>query len=123
MKFALMLIVYAAITLILGPIWSYWVLMLFWAITGALFGGGAARAFFSAALAVGLVWIGQSFWITWSTASPLPEKMGEIIGGVSKGILMGITGVMGFLIGGMSALTGNRFRKLFEKKRPYYFRG
>ncbi|MBD8490107.1 hypothetical protein IFO69_15225 [Echinicola sp. CAU 1574] len=121
MKFLLWMLLFALITLLASPFLTYWVMMLIWAILGIILGGDGVKAFFSAAMGVGIVWLGKSFWVTWSTASPLPEMMGEIMGINHQGALMLITALMGALIGGFSALTGNRFRKLFEKKQPYYY--
>ncbi len=121
MRFLFLMLLYAAVAFFIGPFLPYWVMMLVLAIIGALIGGYGLHAFFSAALAVGLVWLAKSFWITWITDSPLPEMMADIIGVNGEGVLMVITGFIGFLMAGLSALTGNRFRKLFEKKQPYYY--
>ncbi|UCS93262.1 hypothetical protein KZP23_21855 [Echinicola marina] len=122
MKFVIYIIVYALITMVLGHFLGYWLMMVVWGILGATLGGEGSLAFFSAAIGVGLAWFGQSIWISLGTGSPLPEMMGEIMQLGGRGVVMTLTGLIGFLIGGFSALTGNRFRKLFEKKKPYYFR-
>lgn len=121
MKFVIYVIGYVLITMILGHFFGYWLMMVFWAILGAVFGGDGTLTFFSAALGVGLAWFGQSVWISLGTGSPLPDMMGEIMQLGGRGVVMALTGLIGFLIGGFSALTGNRFRKLFEKKKTYYF--
>ncbi|WP_186758756.1 hypothetical protein [Echinicola salinicaeni] len=122
MKFVIYVIAYALITMILGHFLGYWLMMVVWAILGAVIGGDGTLKFFSAALGVGLAWFGQSVWISLNTGSPLPEMMGEIMQLGGRGVVMALTGLIGFVIGGFSALTGNSFRKLFEKKKPYYFR-
>ncbi|GAB3654819.1 hypothetical protein GCM10028791_25710 [Echinicola sediminis] len=122
MKILIYILLFAFVTLLGGPFLSYWLMMLVWAILGALIGGDSTTKFFSAALGVGAVWFGQTLWISFTTGSPLPEMMGEIMQVGGRAVLMAITGLLGFLLGGFSALTGDRFRKLFEKKKTYYFK-
>ncbi|AWW29653.1 hypothetical protein DN752_05695 [Echinicola strongylocentroti] len=121
MKFILWLAVYIIVTLLCGPWLTYWMMMLVWAVLGAVIGGKGAKVFFAAALGVGLTWLGMSYWITVHTASALPGQMAEIMGMGSAELMMLVTAFLGMVIGGFSALTGNRFRKLFERKSVYYF--
>ncbi|WP_229683548.1 hypothetical protein [Echinicola rosea] len=108
-------------TVLLGPWLTYWMMMLVWAAMGAAIGGNGSRVFFAAGLGVGLTWLGQGYWITVNTGSQLPEQMADIMGMGNGEVLMLVTALLGFLIGGFSALTGNRFRTLFERNTPYYF--
>lgn len=109
------------VTVLMGPWLTYWMMMLVWAVLGAALGGRGTHVFFAAALGVGLTWLAQSYWITVDTGSHLPRQVAEIMGMGKEELLMLVTALLGFLIGGFSALTGNRFRKLFERNTPYYF--
>ena len=42
--------------------------------------------------------------------------MAEIMGFSDDLALFGVTALLGFLSGGLAALTGNRLRKIFEKE-------
>ncbi|QDH81262.1 hypothetical protein FKX85_20395 [Echinicola soli] len=121
MKFTLWLLIYVIATVLMGPWLTYWMMMLVWAVMGAAIGGKGSHVFFAAALGVGLGWLGQCYWITVDTTSQLPDQMATIMGMGKGEVLMLITALLGFLIGGFSALAGNRFRKLFERSTPYYF--
>lgn len=104
----------------LGPFLSYWGLMLLIGLLAAFVGGKGTGAFFSAALAVGAVWLLVPFLITLNTGSDLPEKVSQIMNIDHSFVLLLATSSIGFLIGGFGALTGNRFRRLFEKDRINY---
>ncbi|WP_194774229.1 hypothetical protein [Pararhodonellum marinum] len=108
--------------LFLGPIFPFWGLMLVLTVLAAIIGGRAWLAFFAAGSAVGLVWLLVPLWISVRSGSDLPEKMGSIIGIENSIYLMLLTALIGVLIGGFSALTGNLFRKLFQTKPVGYYK-
>lgn len=119
MKFFAQFFFSALLALLLGPHFPYWVLMLLIALSAVVIKGNGFTAFSSAALGVGLVWLIVPLVIWSTTGSELPEKIGEIMGISNSALLVGISGLMGFLIGGSSALTGNLFGKLFERNEFY----
>lgn len=119
MRYLLLFILSGLSAYVLGVYLPHWGLMVVVAFLGALVGGNGWAAFFSAALAVGAVWFFVPLMISLKTDSDLPEKMAGIMGFEDSLILFAVTAGMGFLLGGFGALTGNRFRKLFEKNKKY----
>jgi len=121
MKFFVLFIIAALVALFLGPFVPYWGLMFVWGACAALIGGKRLTAFFAAGLGVALVWFALPMWITVSTGSELPARIGNIMGLENPILLVLVTCLLGFFIAGLSALTGNSFRKIFEEQSsPYY---
>lgn len=65
---------------------------------------------------MGLAWLGQALLISMSTSSTLPDKMGILMGLGSGLAVFGLTTALGFILGGLSGLTGVLFRNLIQKK-------
>lgn len=119
MRFFNQLILAFAIAYLLGPRVPYWIIMVFVTGLAAFFRGNAFLSFAAGALGVGLVWLLVPL-VAWSVSdSSLPGKMAEIMGLGNGALLLGITGFLGFLVGGSSALTGNLLGKLLERNRIY----
>lgn len=121
MRFSLLFILSATCAYVFGAYLPHWGLMLVIGALAAAVGGKDWMAFFSAGMAVGAVWFFVPLLIVIRTGSDLPEKMSLIMGLGSDLALFGATALLGFLIGGFGALTGNRLRKFFEKDsdKPY----
>lgn len=120
MKFFTLCIVSGLAALLLGPLMPFWVLMFVIGISAALIGGKRITAFFGGGLGMAIVWFAIPLWITIRTGSELPLRIGAIMGLDNPIILILITCLIGFLIGGLSAWTGNSFRKIFkEPDMPY----
>lgn len=115
MRFSILFILSGLCAYLFGAYLPHWGLMLVIGVLAFAVGGKSSVAFFSAALAVGVVWFFVPLLIVLRTGSNLPEKMAEIMGLGGDLPLFGATSLLGFLIGGLGALTGNRLRKLFEK--------
>jgi hypothetical protein len=116
MRFTLMFILSGLCAYLFGAYLPHWGLMLAIGVLAVAVGGKGTMAFFSAALAVGVVWFLVPFLTMLRTGSGLPEKMTEIMGLGNDLPLFGVTSLIGFLIGGLGALSGNKLRKIFEKK-------
>lgn len=119
MRLIVQLLINALIAYGLGGLVPYWVIMIL--IGGLAVGwkGPAINAFIAGALGVGLVWLLVPL-ITWSaTDSELPDLIARIMGMENGALLVGITALLGFLIGGSSALTGNLLWKLFQRNQFY----
>lgn len=120
MKFLILFVCSGVAALILGPFIPYWGIMLSIAVLAAILGGKGVYSFFSAGLGMGLVWYLIPLMIQWDTESTLPERVAQIMGLEHEGLLLAATSFLGFLMGGLAALTGNLFRKLFEKDKGFY---
>ncbi len=116
MRFSLLFILSGMCAYFLGAYLPHWGIMLVIGLLAAAVGGRGSMAFFAAALAVGAVWFFAPLWITISTDTDFPGKMAEVMGFDNDLALFGITALIGFLLGGLAALTGNRLRKIFEKE-------
>ena len=120
MRFLVLFFLSILVAYLLGPVLPHWALMLVIAFLAALVGGGGASAFFAAALAVAVVWFFVPFFIIRETGSAPSDNMALIFGLRSPLFLMGATSLPGCFLGGFSALTGNLFRKIFEKDKLTY---
>jgi len=120
MKFFTLCIVSALAALLLGPLMPFWGLMFVIGICAALIGGKRITAFLGAGLGMALVWFALPLWITIRTGSELPVRIGTIMGLENPIILILITSLIGFLVAGFSAWTGNSFRKILSQPdMPY----
>lgn len=115
MRFLFLFILSGLTAFFFGVYLPHWGLMLAIAVLAGLIGGDGWMAFFAAGLAVGAVWLFVPYTIISETSSDLPEKVASIMGQGNSALLYVATSLMGFLIAGFGALTGNRFRNLFEK--------
>ncbi|REG91468.1 hypothetical protein [Algoriphagus antarcticus] len=116
MKFILLTFLVALLVIVINPFLPYWAIMILIAILAALVGIKGAGAFFAGGFGMGLAWLGQSIYVSSISGSSLPEKMGELMGLGSDMALFAFTGILGFLLGAFSALSGSLFRKLFKRK-------
>lgn len=116
-RFTALLILSALFILILGPFFSYPVLMIGVFILAYLVGGNGSSSFFAGGLSFGLIWLFQAIFISIHTNSSLPDKMADLMGLGESNLLWVATGMIGFLLGGFSALSGSLLRNLFKKKR------
>jgi hypothetical protein len=123
MRFIAITILTILIVVFLNPVAPYWMVMIGIFLVATLIKPTGGGAFFGGALGMGLAWIGQSIYIGLVTASPLPDRMGELMGMGSGMTLVAITGVLGFLLGGLSAWSGTLFRKLFKKTPENVYKG
>lgn len=115
MKFAVLFVSSALIWLILGNLIPYWGIMVLIFGVAVMVQTDGITAFLATGLGVGMVWLFLPLYIWITTESDLPNRMGEIVGLKNSTFLLAITGVIGFLLGGFSGLTGNLLRKIFHR--------
>lgn len=101
----------------------YWIVMILIGIISAVFGLNGGSSFMAGGLGMGLVWIALSFYLSIESGSDLPQKMAELLGVGSGMTLVAITGIIGFLLGGFSAMTGSLFRKVTKREPNNIYRG
>ena len=114
-----LIIVLGAIAESFFPWWSVVVVAAFVAF---LFNEKSAAAFAGGFLAVGILWFAYAFILDLQSHSILTPKIVEMLQLSSKNHLYVFTALIGSIAGGMGALTGNLFRKLFVKEKSDYFR-
>jgi hypothetical protein len=116
MKFLLFTLLSALVVVFLNIVAPYWVVMIAVTALAALIRPTVWGGFLGGGLGMGLVWLGQTLYISAVTSSTLPDKMGALIGLGSGLSLMLLTAVLGFILGGCSGLLGVMFRNLIQKK-------
>jgi hypothetical protein len=116
MKFLLFTLLSALVVVFLNIVAPYWVVMIAVTALAALIRPTVWGGFLGGGLGMGLVWLGQTVYISAVTSSTLPDKMGALMGLGSGLNLMLLTAVLGFILGGCSGLLGVMFRNLIQKK-------
>lgn len=123
MKFLLFTLLSALLVVFLNIVSPYWVVMIALTVLAGLIRPSVWGGFFGGGLGIGLVWLGQTVYISTVTSSTLPDKMGALMGLGSGLSLMVLTAVLGFILGGCSGLLGVMFRNLVQKKRRDVYLG
>jgi len=116
MKFLLFTLLSALVVVFLNIVAPYWMVMIAVTALAALIRPTVWGGFLGGGLGMGLVWLGQTLYISAVTSSTLPDKMGALMGLGSGLSLMLLTAVLGFFLGGCSGLLGVKFRELIQKK-------
>jgi hypothetical protein len=116
MKFLLFTLLSALVVVFLNIVAPYWMVMIAVTALAALIRPTVWGGFLGGGLGMGLVWLGQTVYISAVTSSTLPDKMGALMGLGSGLSLMLLTAVLGFILGGSSGLLGVKFRNLIQKK-------
>jgi hypothetical protein len=116
MKFLLFTLLSALVVVFLNIVAPYWMVMIAVTALAALIRPTVWGGFLGGGLGMGLVWLGQTLYISAVTSSSLPDKMGALMGLGSGLSLMLLTAVLGFILGGCSGLLGVKFRNLIQKK-------
>jgi hypothetical protein len=123
MRFILFILITLGIVIFLNPFFPYWVIMILIGVGSGLLGLIGFQGFLAGGLGMGLAWLGQAIFISTSTGSSLPNKIGELMGLGSGMTVVGLTAIIGFLLGGLSGLTGSLLRNLFRKEPDNLYRG
>ena len=123
MKFLLFTLLSALLVVFLNIVSPYWVVMIALTVLAGLIRPSVWGGFLGGGLGMGLVWLGQTVYISTVTSSTLPDKIGALMGLGSGLSLMVLTAVLGFILGGCSGLLGVMFRNLVQKKRRDVYLG
>jgi len=115
-KFLGLFILVSLLVVLVGPYVPYWVLMIGVALASFLIGSGNFSSFLSCGLSFGLTWLVLSLYISIITDSELPQRMSKLMGLENESLILIGTGVLGFIVGSFSGLTGAMFRSLFQRK-------
>jgi len=123
MKFLLFTLLSALVVVFLNIVAPYWAVMIALTVLAGIIRPSGWGGFFGGGLGMGLVWLGQTVYISAVTSSTLPDKMGALMGLGSGLNLMLLTAVLGFILGGFSGLLGVMFRNLVQKNRRDVYLG
>lgn len=123
MKFFGFLILTALLVVFVGPFVPYWILMVGIFFLALVLKPGNLVAFFGGGFGFALSWVGLSLYLTIDTGSDLGGKMAAILSVQSSTVLLIVTGIVGFLLGAFSSLSGSMLRKLFKKKPDNIYGG
>jgi hypothetical protein len=123
MKFLLFTLLSALVVVFLNIVAPYWAVMIALTVLAGIIRPSGWGGFFGGGLGMGLIWLGQTVYISAVTSSTLPDKMGALMGLGSGLNLMLLTAVLGFILGGFSGLLGVMFRNLVQKNRRDVYLG
>lgn len=123
MRFILLTVLVSLLVVFLNPYLPYWAVMIGVGLLALLVYPNGIGGFFGGGLGMGLTWLGQTIYLGMLTSSSLPEKLGELMGLGSNLSLSLITGILGFLLGSFSGLSGVMLRKLFKKVPQDIYKG
>jgi hypothetical protein len=122
MRFILLTILSVLLVVFLGPLVSFWILMIGVGGLSSLIYPSSFGGFMGGGLGMGLSWVGLSIYLGLTTASTLPDRMGELMG-MSGMALVAFTGILGFILGAFSGLSGVLFRKLIQHVPQNVYQG
>ena len=113
----------AIIVLFINPLVPFWCIMIMIALLSGMVNPNAWGGFIGGGLGMGLTWFGQSTYLVIVTGSSLPDRMGELMSVGSGMTLVGVTGLVGFLLGAFSGWTGVLFRNMIQKIPQNVYKG
>ncbi len=123
MKFFGILILSTLIVVFVSPFLAYWMIMVLLGVLSLLLKPGKGAAFWGGGLGMGFSWLGQSYFLSINTGSVLPGQMADLMQLGSSIYLFLITGVLGFLLGGLASLSGAMLRNILKKRPDNVYRG
>jgi len=122
MRFFIKIVIIAALVYFGGPHFGWWWIAVSAFIGGAILKSTGFQSFFAGAFGVGLIWLWMALKIDMTTESILTQKIADMFNLGQAEFLIGITVLIGSLVGALSCWTGHNFRKLFEgRKRGAYY--
>ncbi|MEM8526441.1 MAG: hypothetical protein AAGG68_17500 [Bacteroidota bacterium] len=105
------------LTLLVQLFLPWWSLVIVAAVVGLFFSYKyGAVSFLAGFLAVGLLWLLSSVWLSSGAENQvLANRVGELFGGMSRIYLVYTTAMLGAVLGGLAAMTGTLGRKLVKQ--------
>ncbi len=111
MKILIHILIVALLGFVMAQFLPWWNVAIAGFLAALLLRRSYGQAFFGGFLGIFILWTGMAFWITWSTGSPLPERVAEMISpSMSDWGLALLTGVIGGLVAGFASIAGRAFR-------------
>lgn len=123
MRFILLTVLVALLVVFLNPIAPYWIVMIGIFMISTLLNPNGIGGFMGGGLGMGLTWLGQCIYLGVISSSSLPDRLGELMGLGSGNSLIAVTGILGFLLGAFSGLTGVLFRRVLQNTPKNVYKG
>ena len=121
MVFILRLVLIAISCFGLGYIMPWWSIVVCTFVISFFLPGNSFNAFLSGFLGIGLVWMVMAWKFDMESGSNMSTKIIDLFPIDDHILLIVVTGLIGAIVGGFSAVTGNTFRQLFIKKKKQSF--
>ena len=123
-RFIFQLILVVALSYLSHFVLPWWGVLVGSALATMLVYNKTLSSFFAGFIGLGALWFYMAYSIDVINQSLLSDKVATLLGLTSGFQLVLVTAVLGALIGGFSALTGNYFIALFKKEKinrsPYH---
>ena len=117
MRLILQILVTAFLGLILAQFMPWWSVAIAAAAAGYFFKGHRGKSFLAGFLGIFLLWFLAALYIKISTGSDFPDRFAMLFPFPLSGTaLMAVSGVIGGLVGGFGAFTGDSLQRMFDKK-------
>lgn len=122
MKFILKVILIAALAYITELFLPWWAVVLCGFLVGALIPTAGYNSFLSGFLGVGLLWLIFAFALHNQSDGILTTRVAQLFSLGQPALILVVCALIGGLAGGLGALCGSQFYRLFvkEKKKPMY---
>jgi hypothetical protein len=114
MKFIFKFFLITLLCFLLQNIFPWWISVIIAFIVNMIFESKTKSAFLTGFLGVGLLWGAMAWNIDYDTHSILSDKIAQLFTVNSPLYIIIITALIGALSGGLGALCGITFRKLFQ---------
>lgn len=121
MRFFIKLILTGLLCYFILPHTPWWMLAVIAFVVSLFIKSTAWGSFFSGFLGVGIIWLWSAWMIDHDTHSILTTKIATLFTLNNPIYLIGITSLLGGIVGAFASLTGHNLIKLFEKKRSGYY--
>jgi hypothetical protein len=122
MRFFLQVMLTSLVSYILQQFISPWVVVPIAATISMLTQVKTSPAFLGGFAAIGLLWMCKATIIDVYTDSILSAKVAVLLGLNSTILLIILTGLVGGVLGGLGAASGQQILKIFKKKKSDFYR-
>ena len=117
MKFIIRLLIISLSCFLTAQFLPWWSIIYCAAFAAFIIPGSNFNAFLSGFLGVGLLWLIAAWKIDVETDSIISSKIVQLFPVEEVSMIIILTGVLGAIVGGFSAVTGNSFKQIFFKKK------
>jgi hypothetical protein len=117
MKFIIRLLLIGSCAYFLPFYFPWWSIVLASTAIGFFIAGNGFNVFNAGFLGAGLVWLYMAFTIDSGTNSIMSEKIIQLMPFSDTTLLIILTGLIGALVAGLGAVTGNSLKQVFKKSK------